>query len=150
MRSEGYGDGGSCRSVCLSASYLTSRDIHRSTNDTASDKGRKLCGVFSETAAFGSYGVKTNWTSQISTGLPRDARSLAPRCAEAPGGCNVAGRVLTLASRVAYCGWHRYVRACARYSNPYCWAKTWQMHDGGKGMTHWKFWCLGSVLKGWN
>ena len=65
MRSEGYG---SCR-VCLSVSqsvslfhnHLTLRAINRSTNDTtysASDKGRKVRGVFSETAAFGSYGVK--------------------------------------------------------------------------------------------
>ena len=50
-----------CVSVCLSASYLTSREINRSTNDStysASDKGRNICGGFSETAAFWSYGMK--------------------------------------------------------------------------------------------
>ena len=60
MRSEGY-----CSyrvSLAVSA-----RAINRSTNNTtysASDKGRKICGVFSETAAFGSYGVKNERKSQ--------------------------------------------------------------------------------------
>ena len=62
-----------CLSLCLSASYLTSRTINRSTNDTtysASDKGRKICGVSSETAAFESYtSEKSNVL--IITGLPR-------------------------------------------------------------------------------
>ena len=46
--------------VCLSL-HSTSQAINRSTNNTtysASDKGRKLCRLFSETAAFESYGVK--------------------------------------------------------------------------------------------
>ena len=41
--------------------HLTSRAMNRSTNNTtysASGIGRKICGVFSETAAFRSYGVK--------------------------------------------------------------------------------------------
>ena len=56
--------------------HLTSRPINCSTNNTtysASNKGRKTNGVFSETAAFGSYGVKHERKIQllIRTGLPR-------------------------------------------------------------------------------
>ena len=35
--------------------YLTSRATTNNTRYSASDKGRNLCRVFSETAAFGSY-----------------------------------------------------------------------------------------------
>ena len=53
--------------VCVSVGqsvprHLSPRAINCSTNNTtysASDKGRKICRIFSETAAFGSYGVKT-------------------------------------------------------------------------------------------
>ena len=63
MRSEGYSQSVCCQSVCCQSvtRHLISRAINRSTNATtysASDKGRNICGVFSETAAFGSYGVK--------------------------------------------------------------------------------------------
>ena len=56
--------------------YLTPRTINHSTNNTTysvSDKGRKICRVFIETAAFESYGVKHEQKShmQITTGLPR-------------------------------------------------------------------------------
>ena len=66
MRSEGYG---SCRvglSVCLSVILsvmreLTSPVIDRVKNKltySAADGGQKICGIFSETALFKSYGVK--------------------------------------------------------------------------------------------
>ena len=61
MRSEGYRVS-VCLSVCLSASYLTSRAINSTAKDTtysASGIRQNVCGVFSETAAFKSYGVKT-------------------------------------------------------------------------------------------
>ena len=52
-----------CVCVCLSVTqHLTSRAMNRSTNNTtysASGIGRNICRVFSETAAFESYGVKT-------------------------------------------------------------------------------------------
>ena len=47
MHSEGYSSCRLCVSVCLSASYLTSRAINRSTDNTtysASDKGRNMWG----------------------------------------------------------------------------------------------------------
>ena len=59
MRSEGYG---SCRcvSVCLSVkSHLTLGGYLRPENAatySARDEGQKMCGVFSETVSFQSYG----------------------------------------------------------------------------------------------
>ena len=54
--------GCACLSVSQSVTrHLTSRAINRSTINTmysASDKGPKICRMFSETAAFESYGVK--------------------------------------------------------------------------------------------
>ena len=62
MRSEGYG---SCRvglSVILSVMReLTSPVIDRVKNKLtypAADGGQKICGIFSKTALFKSYGVK--------------------------------------------------------------------------------------------
>ena len=52
--------------VCLSVHYSTSH-FNCSTNNTtysASGIGRKICRVFSETAAFGSYGMKHERKSQ--------------------------------------------------------------------------------------
>ena len=70
MRSEG------CGSVCQSAglsvcvSPLLNIPLHRSTSKTtysASGIGQKVCGVFSETAGFESYGVMQKRTSSVST-----------------------------------------------------------------------------------
>ena len=52
-------------SVCLSASYLTSRAINRSTNDTtysASDECRQICGV------------------SLKLELQRETRAIKPLC----------------------------------------------------------------------
>ena len=63
MRSEGYSTvvGSVCLSVCVSVfQNLTNRP----TNDTTyltGNEGQNICGIFSETAAFVSYGVKQRW-----------------------------------------------------------------------------------------
>ena len=58
MRSEGYGSRPVCLSVCLS--HLTSGAFVRRENTvmySVGNVGRKICGVFSETASFQSYGT---------------------------------------------------------------------------------------------
>ena len=62
MRSEGYGSCRVCLSVCLSVMReLTSPVMDRVKNKLtypAADGGQNICGIFSETALFKSYGVK--------------------------------------------------------------------------------------------
>ena len=61
MRSEGTVVGSVCVSVCLLWRELTSPVIERVKNKLtypAADEGQKICGIFSETALFKSYGVK--------------------------------------------------------------------------------------------
>ena len=50
---------GVCLSVCYPTCHFTShQSLHKQSPRIQSDKGRKICGVFSETAASGSYAVK--------------------------------------------------------------------------------------------
>ena len=67
MRSEGYSSRRVCLSVCLSVkSHLTPGASVRSENAatySACNEGQKICGVFSETASFQSYG-----TSRLAVG----------------------------------------------------------------------------------
>ena len=66
MRSEGYGTWSCvCVSVCLS--HLTSGASVRPENTvvySVGNGGKKICGVFFETAPFKSYGVKRKRKSQ--------------------------------------------------------------------------------------
>ena len=63
MRSEGY-----CSWVCLCVCVSVIRNhTNRPTNDTTyltGNEGKKICGIFSETAAFVSYGVKQKLKSR--------------------------------------------------------------------------------------
>ena len=65
---EGYCSRPVCVSVCLSVkSHLTSGASVRPENTltySAGNGGRKICGVFFETAPFKSYGVKRKRKSQ--------------------------------------------------------------------------------------
>ena len=61
MRSEGYGSRRVCLSVCVSVkSHLTFGASVRPENAvtySVGNKGQKICGVFSDTASFQSYGT---------------------------------------------------------------------------------------------
>ena len=65
--------GSVCVCVCLSVkSHLTSGASENTVVYSAGNGGKTICGVFFETAAFKSYGVKRKLKSQllIRSGLP--------------------------------------------------------------------------------